>query len=137
MKWTDKLDGEFNGNPCKIRVGVSETYSESDYNKNLREQRVNNVVKDYGNFDRPKVGGVSADDLMNDSISSISYTTINDLIEKREMNLLYHCRYQLVDIITMIDSANTADDLNLELLKVLVGDIKNVFGIDYEVNIDD
>ena len=31
MKWTDKLDGEFNGSPCKIRVGVSETYSESDY----------------------------------------------------------------------------------------------------------
>ena len=29
MKWTDKLDGEFNGSPCKIRVGVSETYSES------------------------------------------------------------------------------------------------------------
>ena len=28
----------------------------------------------------------------------------------------------------MIDVANTADDLNLELLKVLVGDIKNVFG---------
>ena len=26
MKWTDKLDGEFNGSPCKIRVG----YSESD-----------------------------------------------------------------------------------------------------------
>ena len=29
MKWTDEVDGEFNGNPCKIRVGVSETYSES------------------------------------------------------------------------------------------------------------
>ena len=29
MKWTDELDGEFNGNRCKIRVGVSETYSES------------------------------------------------------------------------------------------------------------
>ena len=29
MKWTSKLDGEFNGNPCKIRVGYSETYSES------------------------------------------------------------------------------------------------------------
>ena len=29
MKWTDKLDGEFNGNPCKIRVGFNETYSES------------------------------------------------------------------------------------------------------------
>ena len=29
MKLTDKLDGEFNGSPCKIRVGVSETYSES------------------------------------------------------------------------------------------------------------
>ena len=28
-----------------------------------------------------------------------------------------------MDIITMIDVANTADDLNLELLKVLVGDI--------------
>ena len=28
----------------------------------------------------------------------------------------------------MIDVANTADDLNLELLKGLVGDIKNVFG---------
>ena len=29
MKWTDELDGEFNSSPCKIRVGVSETYSES------------------------------------------------------------------------------------------------------------
>ena len=119
MKWTDKLDGEFNGSPCKIRVGVSETYSESDYNKNLREQR----VKDYGNFDRPKVGSVTANDLLNDSVPSFRDSLINKLIEKREMNLLYHCRYQLVDIITMIDSANTADDLNLELLKVLVGDI--------------
>ena len=128
MKWTDKLDGEFNGSPCKIRVGVSETYSESDYDKNLREQRVNNVVKDYGNFDRPKVGSISVDDLLNDGIPSFRDSLINKLIEKREMNLLYHCRYQLVDIITMIDSANTTDDLNLELLKVLVGDIKNVFG---------
>ena len=34
-------------------------YFESDYDKNLREQRVNNVVKDYGIWDRPKVGGVS------------------------------------------------------------------------------
>ena len=128
MKWTDELDGEFNGNPCKIRVGVSETYSESDYNKNLREQRVNNVVKDYGNFDRPKVGGVSADDLMNDSVPSFRESFINALIHKREVELLYYCRCQLVDIITMIDVANTADDLNLELLKALVGDIKNVFG---------
>ena len=128
MKWTDEIDGEFNGSSCKIRVGVSETYSESDYNKNLREQRVNNVVKDYGNFDRPKVGGVSADDLMNDSVPSFRESFINKLIEKREMNLLYHCRYQLVDIITMIDSANKSEDLNLELLKVLVGDIKKVFG---------
>ena len=29
MKWTDELDGEFNGKLCKIRVGYSETYSES------------------------------------------------------------------------------------------------------------
>ena len=29
MKWSDELDGEFNGNTCKIRVGFSETYSES------------------------------------------------------------------------------------------------------------
>ena len=71
---------------------------------------------------------VSADDLLNDSVPNTRDTIINELIEEREMNLLYHCKYQLVDIITMIDSANTADDLNLELLKVLVGDIKNVFG---------
>ena len=25
MKWTDELDGEFNGNRCKIRVGYSES----------------------------------------------------------------------------------------------------------------
>ena len=25
MKWIDKLDGEFNGNPCKIRVSYSES----------------------------------------------------------------------------------------------------------------
>ena len=81
-----------------------------------------------GNFDKPKVGGVSADDLMNDPIPSIRDTIINELIEKREMNLLYHCRYQLVDIIKMINVANTTDDLNLELLKVLVGDIKKVVG---------
>ena len=37
---------------------------ESDYNKNIREQRVNNVVKDYSKRYRPKVGGVSANDLM-------------------------------------------------------------------------
>ena len=102
-------------------------YFESDYDKNLREQRVNNVVKDYGNFDRPKVG-VSADDLLNDSVPSFRESFIKALIHKREMNLLYHCRYQLVDIITMIDIADTADGLNLKLLKVLVGDIKNVFG---------
>ena len=29
MKWTDEIDGEFNGHLCKIRVGYSETYSES------------------------------------------------------------------------------------------------------------
>ena len=124
MKWTDEIDGEFNGNPCKIRVG----YSESDYDKNLREQRVDNVVKDYGIWDRPKVGSISVDDLLNDGITSFRDSLINKLIEKREMNLLYHCRYQLVDIITIIDSANKSEDLNLELLKMLVGDIKKVFG---------
>ena len=124
MKWIDEIDGEFNGNPCKIRVG----YSESDYDKNLREQRVDNVVKDYGIWDRPKVGSISVDNLLNDGIPSFRDSLINKLIEKREMNLLYHCRYQLVDIITMIDSANKSEDLNLELLKVLVGDIKKVFG---------
>ena len=124
MKWTNKLDCEFNGNPCKIRIG----YSESDYDKNLREQRVNNVVKDYGILDRPKVGGVSADDLLNDSVPSFRVSFINAVIKKREIELLYYCRCQLVDIITMIDRANTTDDLNLELLKVLVGDLKKVFG---------
>ncbi len=83
---------------------------------------------DSGNFDRPKVGGVSADDLLNDSALSFRVSFINAVIKKQEVDLLYYCRCQLVDIITMIDVANTADDLNLELLKVLVGDIKNVFG---------
>ena len=71
---------------------------------------------------------VSADDLLNDSVPNTRDTIINELIEKREMNLLYHCRYQLVDIIKMINVANTTDDLNLELLKVLVSDIKKVVG---------
>ena len=31
MKWTDELDGEFNGNTCKIRIGFSKTYSEIKY----------------------------------------------------------------------------------------------------------
>lgn len=35
-------------------------YFESDYDNNLREQRVNNVIKDYGILVRPKVSGVSA-----------------------------------------------------------------------------
>ena len=34
-------------------------YFESDYDKNLREQRVNNVVKDYGILVRPKVSDAS------------------------------------------------------------------------------
>ena len=63
-----------------------------------------------------------------DSVPSFGVSFINAVIKKREIELLYHCRYQLVDIITMIDRANTTDDLNLELLKVLVCDIKNVFG---------
>ena len=45
------------------------------------------------------LGGVSANDIMNDSIPSIRDTIINKLIEKREINLLYHCRYQLADIV--------------------------------------
>ena len=45
------------------------------------------------------LGGVSANDIMNDSIQSLRDTIINELIEKREMNLLYHCRYQLADIV--------------------------------------
>ena len=83
---------------------------------------------DNGNFDKPKVGGVSADDLLNDSVPSFRESFIKALIHKREIELLYYCRCQLVDIITMIDIADTADGLNLKLLKVLVDDIKNVFG---------
>lgn len=29
MIWTNELNGEYNGNPCKIRVSVSQNYSES------------------------------------------------------------------------------------------------------------
>ena len=81
MKWSNELDGEFNGIPCKIRVG----YSESDYNKNLREQRVNNVVKDCGNFDRPKVGGVSVDDLLNDG--SLQYQGYHEFLYLKGVEL--------------------------------------------------
>ena len=42
---------------------------------------------------------VSANDIMNDSIQSLRDTIINELIDKREMDLLYHCRYQLADIV--------------------------------------
>ena len=45
------------------------------------------------------LGGVSANDIMNDSIQSLRDTIINELIDKREMDLLYHCRYQLADIV--------------------------------------
>ena len=45
------------------------------------------------------LGGVSANDIMNDSIPSLGDTIINELIDKREMDLLYHCRYQLADIV--------------------------------------
>ena len=34
-------------------------YFESDYDKHLREQRVNNAVKDYGILVRPKVSDAS------------------------------------------------------------------------------
>ena len=71
---------------------------------------------------------ISADDIINDSTQSLRDTIINESIKKREMNLLYHCRYQLADIVKMINAANTTDDLNLELLKVLVNDIKKVVG---------
>ena len=91
--------------------------------------RTPSVSYAYGCYNNKElVGGVSADDLLNDSVPSFRVSFINAVIKKQEVDLLYYCRCQLVDIITMIDVANTADDLNLELLKVLVGDIKNVFG---------
>ena len=42
-------------------------YFESDYDNNLREQRVNNVIKDYGIWVRPKVSGVSVSDSYSES----------------------------------------------------------------------
>ena len=59
-------------------------YFESDYDKKLREQKVGNVVKDYGIWDRPKVGSITAnvEDLMNDSIPSPTDTIINVIIKK-------------------------------------------------------
>lgn len=42
-------------------------YFESDYDKNLREQRVNNVVKDYGILVRSKVSGVSVSETYSES----------------------------------------------------------------------
>ena len=42
---------------------------------------------------------ISADDIINDSTQSLRDTIINESVKKREMNLLYHCRYQLADIV--------------------------------------
>ena len=42
-------------------------YFESDYDKSLREQRVNNVVKDCGILVRPKVSGVSVSENYSES----------------------------------------------------------------------
>ena len=43
---------------------------------------------DNGNFDRPKVGGVSADDLLNDSVPSFRVSFINAVIKKTRGGLL-------------------------------------------------
>lgn len=55
MKWTDELDGEFNGNPCKIRVGVSENYSESAILK------LTKMVLDINDFNTCEFGDLESD----------------------------------------------------------------------------
>ena len=47
MKWIDELDGEFNGKPCKIKVGISNSYSESavlELTKMVLDINENNIV---------------------------------------------------------------------------------------------
>ena len=47
MKWIDELDGEFNGKPCKIKVGISDSYSESavlELTKMVLNINENNIV---------------------------------------------------------------------------------------------
>ena len=47
MKWLDEVDGEFNGKPCKIKVGISNSYSESavlELNKMVLDINENNTV---------------------------------------------------------------------------------------------
>ena len=55
MKWIDEVDGEFNGKPCKIKVGISNSYSESamlELAKMVLNINENNIV----GFD--SIGGV-------------------------------------------------------------------------------
>lgn len=55
MKWIDELDGEFNGKPCKIKVGISNSYSESavlELTKMVLNINENNIV----GFD--SIGGI-------------------------------------------------------------------------------
>ena len=47
MKWIDEVDGEFNGKPCKIKVGISSSYSESavlELTKMVLDINENNTV---------------------------------------------------------------------------------------------
>ena len=47
MKWIDELDGEFNGLPCKIKVGISDSYYESavlELTKMVLDINENNTV---------------------------------------------------------------------------------------------
>ena len=67
-------------------------YFESDYDKNLREQRANNVVKDYGIWVRPKVGGVKQE---------------TDAIK----NNLYCCKEPIQQLVYLAKYAHTHDNL--------------------------
>ena len=45
MKWTDEIDGEFNGNPCKISVCVSANDLLNGNVSSFRASFINAVIK--------------------------------------------------------------------------------------------
>lgn len=78
MKWTDKLDGEFNGSPCKIRVGVSETYSESAILK------LTKMVLNINDFNTCEFGDLESDVCIGQGYLQQMKELARDIIEDRK-----------------------------------------------------
>lgn len=90
-------------------------YFESDYDKDLRKQRIYNIVKDYGIWDRPKFGCITV--------------SVDDLdIEK---DRLYRCKDTIMHLVYLAKYVNTHEQLPQEykdLMKHYALQIEKVMG---------